>query len=136
VFNYSLKKQNINPRKVYAIDTGLVEVATPRFSKDEGHKLENLVFLALRRLSREIYYFAESGECDFIVMNEGIITNALQVCLELNSDNLQRETSGLFEAMRTFNLQEGKIITLNQNDNFTQEGMIINVIPFHEFTGE
>lgn len=133
MFDYSLKKQNINPRKVYAIDTGLLEAVTPRFSKDEGHKLENLVFLALRRFTKEIYYFAGSSECDFLVMNKGIITNAIQVCLNLNNDNLQRETSGLLEAMRKFNLQEGNIITLSQNDNFTQDGMIIKVVPFHEY---
>jgi uncharacterized protein len=133
MFNYSLKKQNINPRKIYAIDTGMVEVATPQFSKDEGHKLENMVFLALRRLSKEIFYYSGKGECDFLVMNNGIINNAIQVCLVLNGDNLQRETSGLFEAMKTFNLPEGTIVTLSQNDSFIQDGMKVNVVPFHKF---
>jgi predicted AAA+ superfamily ATPase len=133
MFDYSLKKQNINPRKVYAIDTGLVEATTPSFTKDTGHKLENLVFLALRRHSKEIFYYSGKGECDFIVMGKGIINSATQVCLELNSDNLQRETSGLFEAMKAFQLQEGKIVTLAQNDHFIQDGMTVKVVPFHEF---
>ena len=136
MFDYSLKKQNINARKVYAIDTGLVEVTTPQFKKDAGHKLENLVFIALRRRSKEIYYYSGKGECDFLVMNKGVIANAFQVCLELDSDNLQRETSGLFEAMKAFQLTEGTIVTLSQNDHFIQEEMKIKVIPFHEFTEE
>ena len=132
MFDYSMKKQNINPRKVYAIDTGLVEIVTPGFTKDAGHKLENLVFLALRRRSKDIYYYSGSGECDFILMGKGVITSAVQVCFELNSDNLQRETSGLIEAMKAFHLTEGTIVTLSQSDFFIQDGMTIKVIPFHE----
>jgi len=133
MFDYSLKKQNINPKKVYAIDTGLVEVTTPRFKSDEGHKLENLVFLALRRNIKDIYYFSDKGECDFLVMEKGIISQAIQVCTELNKDCLQRETSGLFEAMNKFGLMNGVIVTLAQKDQFSQGRMTIRVIPFHEF---
>lgn len=132
MFDYSLKKQNINPRKVYAIDTGLVEMSTPSFTKDTGRKLENLVFLALRRKYKEIYYYSRGGECDFLIMDKGLIVSAIQVCLELTSDNLLRETTGLFEAMKAFNLQEGTIITLAQNDHFIKDGMKVKVIPFHE----
>lgn len=133
MFDYSLKKQNINPRKVYAIDTGLVEINTPHYKKDEGHKLENLVFLTLRRKFKEIFYFSGKGECDFLVMDKGIIVRAIQVCLELDSDNLQRETSGLFEAMKANKLPEGVIVTLSQHDFFIKEEMRITVLPFHEF---
>jgi hypothetical protein len=133
MFDYSLKRQNVNPRKVYAIDPGLVEVNTPGFTKDMGHKLENIVFLALRRSYRQIYYFSRKGECDFLVMDRGVIAGAIQVCLELNSDNLQRECAGLFEAMQAFHLQEGTIVTLSQTDHFVRDGMKVNVIPFHEF---
>ncbi|MEI6141763.1 MAG: ATP-binding protein, partial [Mariniphaga sp.] len=135
MFDYSLKKQNNNPKKVYAIDTGLVEINTPNFTKDAGHKLENLVFLALRQRSKEIYYFSGTGECDFLILEKGVISSAVQVCLELNNDNLQRELSGLFEAMQMFNLIDCEIVTLSQTDSFTQNGMIIKVVPFHEFIG-
>jgi predicted AAA+ superfamily ATPase len=134
MFDYSLKKQNINPRKVYAIDTGLVRINTPQYKKDEGHKLENLVFLTLRRKFKDIFYFSGKGECDFIVLDKGIIVSAIQVCLHLESDNLQREISGLAEAMKVYKLEKGVIVTLSQNDYYTTEGMRITVLPFHEFT--
>jgi predicted AAA+ superfamily ATPase len=133
MFDYSLKKQNANPRKVYAIDTGLVEITTPHFSSDSGRKLENLVFLALRRQFKDIYYYSGIGECDFLVMDKGVITNAVQVCWELNKDNLEREVSGLIEAMKSFRLLEGIIITLAQNDHFVRDGLTVKVIPYHEF---
>lgn len=132
-FDYSLKKQNINPRKIYAIDTGLVEVSTPSFTKDAGHKLENLVYLALRRQYKEIYYYAGKWECDFMVVERGAINRTIQVCLELNKDNLHRETSGLHEAMKAFKLSEGTIVTLSQTDEFVQDELIVKVVPFHQF---
>ncbi len=133
MFDYSFKRQNINPKKVYAIDSGLVENTTPRFKSDEGHKLENLVFLSLRQKTKEIFYYSGTGECDFLVMEKGIISRAIQVCLELNSENLQRETTGLFEAMEKFQLKEAAIITLSQTDHFVRDGLHIEVIPFHKY---
>jgi hypothetical protein len=65
-------------------------------------------------------------------MDRGHIVSAIQVCLELTSDNLKRETTGLFEAIKAFHLSEGIIVTLAQNDNFMEDGMKIKVIPFHE----
>lgn len=60
-FSYSARKQSINPRKVYAIDTGLANVNSKSFSGDMGRILENLVFLHLRRNYKEICYFSEIG---------------------------------------------------------------------------
>lgn len=134
MFDYSLKKQNVNPKKVYAIDTGLITIATPRFKNDDGHKLENLVYLALRQYTKDIFYHSSTGECDFLIMEKGVISGAIQVCMELNNNNLQRETSGLYEAMKKFQIQNGIIVTLSQNDHFIQNEMKIEVIPFHQFS--
>lgn len=133
MFDYSIKRQNSNPKKVYAVDTGLVEVSMPKFKKEEGHKLENLVFLSLRRTTKEVYYFAGKGECDFVVLEKGSITQAVQVCHELNADNLERELSGLFEAMKAFGLDCGTIVTLNQHDHFERDGLSADVVPAHLF---
>lgn len=133
MFDYSIKKQNINPKKVYAVDTGLVEVSMPKFKKEDGHKLENLVFLSLRRMTKEVYYFMGKGECDFVVQEKGSITKAIQVCYELNTENLDRELSGLLEAMKAFGLEHGTIVTLNQRDHFEQDGLLVDVVPSHEF---
>ena len=132
-FSYSLRKQMVNPRKVYAIDTGMINVNSGSFTDDSGRKLENLVYLHLRRKSREIYYFSEKGECDFIVFVNGVAVEAVQVCFDLNPDNLDRELNGALEALASLNLKEGKIITVHQKDRYEKEGCIINVIPCHEF---
>lgn len=132
-FDYSLRKQIANPRKVYAIDTGLVTVNSGSFSDDSGRLLENMVYLHLRRHYSEIYYFIQKGECDFIAFEKGAVKEVVQVCSELNSDNQDRELNGLWEALSFFNLTRGKIVTLRQKDHFEKEGVIVEVIPAHEF---
>jgi len=132
-FSYSLRKQMVNPRKVYAIDTGMVSVNSGSFTEDSGRLLENLVYLHLRRKYKDIYYFSEKGECDFIVFEKDTLLEAIQVCFDLNSDNIDRELDGLWEALAFFNSRTGKLITLGQKDRFEKEGRIIEVIPSYEF---
>ena len=132
-FSHSLKKQLINPRKVYTIDTGFVRANSGSFSDDHGRLLENLVWLHLRRHYREIYYFAEHKECDFLIFEKGKPRAAIQVCFDLTPDNLDRELEGLIEAMNTVKLKEGFIITMKQKDLINKEGLKINVIPCHEY---
>lgn len=132
MFDSSLKKQAVNPKKIYAIDMGLVASNVSRIKGDEGHKLENMVYNALRLKYKEIYYHKRNGECDFITIDKGTITQAFQVCLELNMDNRAREFGGLIDALRSYNLNEGYIISLHQEDTFHLEGLTIRVIPYHK----
>ena len=128
-FDYSLKKMLKNPRKVYTIDPGFANANSLSFSADTGRKLENTVFLNLRRKYREIYYFSGKGECDFVVRDAAGVTEVMQVCTQLTPDNLQRETIGLIEALNFFNLAEGSILTLDQEDVLDLSGKHIRVIP-------
>ena len=130
-FSYSQKVQIVNPKKVYVIDNGLVEVNSVSFSNDMGRLLENMVYMELRRRTQEIYYFAEKKECDFVVFNNGKISELYQVCLQLDQDNLDRELTGLIEAMNFFNLKKGIIVTHDQTDSFNVNGKIISAIPFY-----
>lgn len=132
-FDYSLRKQAVNPRKVYAIDTGLVKVNSSSFSKDDGRLLENLIYTHLRRLYRQIYYFSERHECDFVIFDRTDIQAAIQVCYTLTQDNLEREMNGLLEAMRFFGLREGFIVTFSQTDRFIEDDMTIHVVPAHDY---
>lgn len=132
-FSYSVKKQMANPRKIYTIDTGLASANSLSISKDLGRRFENLLFIHLRKKYKKIYYYAERGECDFLVLEKEKITQAIQACYELNSDNLDRELNGLFEAMQSFKLSEGLIITFNQEDHFSKENMNVQVIPAWKF---
>ena len=133
MFDYSLKKQTINPKKIYAIDMGLVTSNVNRIKGDEGHKLENMVYNTLRLRYKDIYYHRRDNECDFITLEKGATTQAIQVCMELNADNQSREFDGLIDALKFYKLTEGYIITLNQEDVFQIENLKIKVIPYHKW---
>lgn len=133
MFSYSSKAQLINPRKVYAIDTGLVNVMSLSKTEDKGRKLENMVYTHLRRKYKEIYYFDDSGECDFVAFKNGAVAELIQVCFDLNPDNLDREINGLLAAMQFFNMQESTIITFEDSDSIEKEGYTIDIVPAFEY---
>ena len=128
-FDYSLRKQLINEKKVYSIDNGLSVANSVSFTSDKGRMLENAVFVGLRRSHKDIYYFKGKGECDFLVKEGGRIRMAIQVTYEMNEDNKRRELDGLLEAMSKFGLDESLIITSNQEDEINIQGKKILVKP-------
>jgi uncharacterized protein len=132
-FSYSLKTQIRNAKKVYAIDLGLFTQNSIIFTEENGRRLENMVYLHLRRYYSELYYFQEKRECDFVIMKNGKLLELIQVCYELTADNLDRETGGLMEAMDYFSVKKGKIVTLNQTDVFNKNGVRIEVIAAKDF---
>jgi len=128
-FSYSFKQQQINPKKVYSIDNGFSSNNSASFSKDAGKMLENLVFLALRKKHKNIFYFREKRECDFVIKEKEKITKAIQVCYDLNEETKDREINGMLEALKEFNLNQGLILTYKQNDEFKIEDKTIKVLP-------
>ena len=132
-FSYSLRQQSKNRKKVYGIDTALVANLSISFSGDLGRMLENLVFMHLKRLGKEIYYYRQKGECDFIVSDNSKVEMAVQVCYDLNADNLHREVSGLTEALNNLGLSGGFIFTHDQKDELEKDGKKISIIPAWEW---
>ena len=128
-FSYSYKQQQVNPKKVYSIDNGFSSNNSASFSKDKGKMLENLVFLSLRKKYKDIFYFQDKNECDFIIKEKDKITKAFQVCFDFNEDNKGREINGLLEALGKFNLKEGIILTYKQDDEFKIKDKKIKVLP-------
>ena len=128
-FDYSLKKQIVNPKKVYSVDHGLTRVNSASFSQDRGKALENIVFIHLRKKYPHIFYHREKRECDFVIKEGTAIRQAYQVCFELNEDNKGREIEGLLEALKKFKLDTGVILTYTQQDAIEMEGKNIRIIP-------
>jgi len=115
-FDYSVKKQLNSPRKCYIIDTAFSILGGFSLSPNKGRLLENIVFIELLRRGKEVYYYSGKRECDFITKDGRKISGAIQVCHELNDENMDRETEGLLEAMAALNLKEGIILTSDQEE--------------------
>lgn len=129
-YDFSLKKQLLNSRKVYAIDTGLIRQIGFHFSEDRGRLLENQIFNCLKRKNKDIYYHREKRECDFLIVDRGKVISAIQVSVSLyNPSTRERELLGLEEAMRSYSLTDGYIITENEEEILKESIGTINIIP-------
>lgn len=124
MYSASIRKQLANPKKAFCVDPALASANSLSFSKDLGRKLENYVYLHLRRSFKEIHYFQnKDSECDFVIKWNEEIIGAVQVCWELNSDNLQREIRGLQAAISDTGADKGILLTWNQQDEL--DGMAV-----------
>ena len=132
-FDASLARSHTNPKKIYCVDHALVTSVSSGILVNSGHLLENLVFMALRRLHPEIYYYkTRTGrEVDFIVPARGRRWMLVQVCESLAEPSTRkRETTALGEAMAELGLTNGTIVTRNEDERIeTGGGGTIDVIP-------
>ncbi len=133
MFSHSLKVQVRNPKKVYVMDMGLYTENSLSTTDNTGRRLENLIFLHLRRKYKHLFYYKDKGECDFVTMEKNAVKEAIQVCLTVDDENFDWEYEGLLAAMRSLGLKEGSIVTLHQRDLFEKDGMVVRMIPAEEF---
>jgi len=106
-----LKEQFANPKKVYVIDTGLINAISFKFSQNISRLYENVVLVELKRRDKDVYYWKNKYECDFLTTQGEKVKEAIQVCYELTDENKDREINGLIETMDEFKLNDGLIIT-------------------------
>ncbi|MBX2951534.1 MAG: ATP-binding protein [Leadbetterella sp.] len=129
-YDYSLSKQILNPKKSYFIDNGMVTRVGFSFSENQGHLLENLIFIELLRRGKEVYYHHKNYECDFVITEGKSVVSAIQVCYTFSSEKTQkREINGLLDALNAYNLPSGLIITDDTEEELVTDSKTIKIIP-------
>ena len=118
---------------MYSIDIGLNNAIEFKFSDNIGKALENAVFLELKRNNDEIFYYREEkSECDFIINDKTRISQAIQVSYDMSDEETKkREIKGLVDACKNFNLKSGVVLTYDSADEFMQDDIKIEFIPFY-----
>ena len=82
------------------------------FTERKGALLENIIAVHLKHLGKEFYYYSNKQlEADFVIPKDKTV---IQSCLELTSENTQREIKGLHKAMKQTKAKIGLILTLDQ----------------------
>jgi len=134
IYSSSVKVKLVNPRKVYCIDTGLQHVLSSSTAPDDARLFENLVYLALRRVCRDISYFDEgAGECDFVTVHKKRAGAPVQATVTLNDVSEEREIDGVRAAMRALRRKEGWIVTVADEDELSFDEGTVRIVPFHKF---
>ncbi|MFK5976613.1 MAG: ATP-binding protein [Sulfurovum sp.] len=67
-FHNKIKERIKSTKKIYALDNGLMQVASTN-SKNLGNALENWVFISLDRKDKELFYLKDGKEIDFYSEN-------------------------------------------------------------------
>jgi predicted AAA+ superfamily ATPase len=136
LFDASVARQNVNPKKIYCVDHALVRSVGSGILVNTGHLLENVVFCQLRRLGGAIHYYrtADGREVDFIWRTGTDPWRLVQVCETLESpETREREVSSLRMAMRERKLRLATIVTRNEQDDLVVDEGRIHVVPVWEF---
>jgi len=139
VDKYSEKPKEIanSPKKVYAIDTGLIDAVSVSATEDRGNLMENLVFLQLMRRravgpALEIYYWSDylDHEVDFVLRTGKKVKGLIQVTYASGPDEIApRETSGLVKAGQLLGCKDLKIITWDFEGEVRKNGKRMACIP-------
>ena len=120
-FSFSLSDTTTSLPKIYAIDPGLAAANTNASIQDEGQRLENAVYLELRRrtvgsrrgMISSYHTKAHGYEIDFVVGDEleGHPYELYQVTDSMDDEQTRaRELRALWEAMEESRLHNGTII--------------------------
>ncbi|MFN2269109.1 MAG: ATP-binding protein [Desulfonatronovibrio sp.] len=136
IFDASLARANANPKKIYCIDHALVTSISSGILINSGHLLENIVFMALRRVTPNIFYYkTKTGrEIDFIAKGLGPSRILIQVCESMTDHQTRkRETTALAEAMSELKLDQGIIVTRKEEEQIHVDSGRIDLVPAWRF---
>ena len=133
IFSYKIKEQMQYPRKAYCLDTGLINAITLRFSDNIGRLYENKVAINLIQIygKENVFYGKQANELevDFVIKEKTKVKQLIQVCYKLNANSRQREIKALLKALEEFKLNEGLVITENEESKETIAGKTIYYTP-------
>jgi len=101
----SVRQKQVNPRKVYPVDTGLIALFDRSGKANTGHALECTVLHQLQRSGAEVtYVHTPAGfEVDFHARYPDGRETLIQVCADISSqDTMTREIRALQDAQKQF----------------------------------
>lgn len=126
-FSYSVRVQNASHKKIYVADTGLRNSVSFKFSDDTGRTAENLVYLSLKRLGVDPYFWKGKNEVDFVIHHEDSTMSAVNVCY---ADEIpERELKGLAEFYDEFRDNVRAQILITRDLEMEEDG--VTYIPLY-----
>jgi uncharacterized protein len=131
-FDYSEIKQLKSEPKSYIIDTGLLSAIEFSVSQNKGKLFENMVFLELLKSGKEVFYFKNNYECDFVINEEQFIPIQASYSI-LEEETRLRELRGLKEACEYLNVDKGVVLTFNEEESIVFGNITIEVMPMYKY---
>jgi predicted AAA+ superfamily ATPase len=137
LFDASLSRQQVNPKKIYVIDHALVRSCSTGILVNSGHLLENMVFIDGRRRGRSLFYYrTRSGrEVDFVWKNEAGDLTLVQVCEQMpeGSETRERELAALREALGEQPGSRAIVVTRDEEGVVELPTGMVQIVPVWKF---
>jgi predicted AAA+ superfamily ATPase len=136
-FSPRLKERMIAPRKVYCVDTGILNTVT-RFSEDRGRLMENLIYIEMLRrgaLSEEpyqVFYWKDhqQREVDFVIVKGWEVEALIQATYACGRDEVEeRELKALLKASEELHCKNLTLLTWDYYDELDMDGVKISCLP-------
>ncbi|MEK7167068.1 MAG: ATP-binding protein [Patescibacteria group bacterium] len=136
IFSFKIKNQLQYPKKIYCVDSGLINILCFGFSQNIGKFYENLVFLELKRNSFvfdfDIFYWKDGTgkEVDFVILEKRKVKKLIQVCYKMENEKTKnREINALLKASQELKCNDLSIITQDFEGEEKINGKKIKFIP-------
>ncbi|MEN9425538.1 MAG: hypothetical protein RL122_2921 [Pseudomonadota bacterium] len=128
-YDPSLVRRELGDKKAYIVDNGLINAFSWRAGQDKGKLLENLMAMELRKQGLELLFVKGAQECDFVVQQPTGELLPMQVCYELGDPTTRaRKVAGLLAACRFCGVQQGVIVTRDEDAQWQEDGVTIKVV--------
>jgi len=136
-FDFKLKQQFRAPKKVYCVDTGIINSVGFQPGPNNGRLMENLVAVQLQRQkvadrALEIYYWKDHAqhEVDFVLKRAEAVERLIQVTYAERRDDIRgRELDSLALAAKHLRCDDLLVITWDYEGSETRNGKRINFKP-------
>lgn len=122
LYDKSIRRVHSNPKKIYAIDPGMIRALTLDYEDDLGKLFENVIFLDLKRRGCKVYYYLteDRHEVDFLAITPRGQKKLYQVAWDMELEStLDREERALHAAMKELKV-DGEIVTL---ESYLEKGI-------------
>ncbi len=136
-FSFKYKEVTASPKKVYAVDTGIINVMAFASSENFGRLMENLIAIELLRKKAfnplsEIYYWKDyqQKEVDFVLKKGPKVEQLIQAAYVSSPDEIdKREYVALTKASKELQCNNLLMITWDYEAKETLDGKKIEFIP-------
>ncbi len=129
-YDPSYVKEVQSVKKYYSIDTGFFRALLPFTDMNKGVLLENAVFLHLRRQEthvRRLHFLDDAAShCDFVWVENGAITQAIQVAWDISDVKTYLREIAAFEHLKC---DDCLLITADEEREINEFGKKIRVVP-------
>jgi len=133
----SERKRQVNPRKTYPIDPGLIHAFDRTGRENLGHALETTVLIELLRRGAEVTWVRTPGgfEVDFLARHSSGGMELIQVVAVLEDPGtIEREFRALADAATVFKSARLRLLTLHQETRLAiPANLEVEVTPAYEW---